>query len=281
MEGTLMNALGNQISFFRQNQNMTQEELADRLGITAQAVSKWERGLSLPDATFLQSLCRILHCSADSLLGIQNQETPSPHSQTVNQEVMKQLCVSQEPLSLTFGLDLTQAFLNDTDQNYCTLIDDCRLKLSQTGILMPVVRLRDDCSLSPNEFQVLSYHRVLYSECLEYADERTIPHMMECIYQTVSEHYDVILNHDLVCRITQNLGTEYPALISGIVPEVLSYRLLYQLLKKLWKHESSFHGGCFLYLIPIIELAEEFVTRTPDITIDKLADKILAELSFF
>lgn len=275
-----MNALGNQISFFRQNQNMTQEELADRLGITAQAVSKWERGLSLPDATFLQSLCRILHCSADALLGTQNQETTSPHSQTVNQEVMKQLCVSQEPLSLTFGHDLAQAFLNDTEQHYCALIDNCRLKLSQMGILMPVVRVRDDCSLSPNEFQILSYHRVLYSECSGHADDRTIPHMMECLYQTVSEHYDVILNHDLVCRITENLSTEYPALISGVVPEVLSYRLLYQLLKKLWKHGSSFRGSCFLYLIPIIELAEEFVTRTPGITVDELADKILAELSF-
>lgn len=67
-----MNSLGNQISFYRQNQNMTQDELASRLGITPQAVSKWERGISLPDATFLQSLCQILHCSADALLGTQH-----------------------------------------------------------------------------------------------------------------------------------------------------------------------------------------------------------------
>ena len=35
------------ISRFRQNQNMTQDEFASRLGVTPQAVSKWERGVSL------------------------------------------------------------------------------------------------------------------------------------------------------------------------------------------------------------------------------------------
>ncbi len=39
--------IGETISRFRQNQNMTQEEFASRLGVTPQAVSKWERGDSL------------------------------------------------------------------------------------------------------------------------------------------------------------------------------------------------------------------------------------------
>lgn len=270
-----MNSLGNQISFYRQNQNMTQDELASRLGITPQAVSKWERGISLPDATFLQSLCQILHCSADALLGTQHQETPSSRSQITNQEVLKQLCFSQEPLSLAFGLDLTQAFLNDKEMNYIALIDDCRLRLAHLGILMPIVRIRDMRELAPNEFQILSYRRILYSERIDNRNEQTIPHMIECLYRTVSEHYDVILNRDLVRLIVENLGREYPALISGIVSGILSYRLLYQLLKKLWEH-----GNCFLHLIPIIELAEEIVTQFPDITIDELASRILSECSF-
>ena len=41
--------LGTKISQCRQNKNMTQEELARRLGITPQALSKWERNLSYPD----------------------------------------------------------------------------------------------------------------------------------------------------------------------------------------------------------------------------------------
>lgn len=268
-----MDSIGSRISFYRQNQNMTQDELANRLGITPQAVSKWERSLSLPDAAFLQSLCQILQCSSDALLGMQSVETQSPRGQIISQDVMKQLCSSQEPLSLVFGLDLAQLFLNDAEKNYITLIDSCRLRLAHSGILMPVVRIRDECGLAANEFQILSYRRILYKECLDSPDVRTIPYMTECLYRTVSEHYDAILNRDLVRLIVENLGTEYPALISGVVPEMLSYRLLYQLLKKLWKH-----GNCFLHLIPIIELAGELVTQTPDITVDGLADKILPEL---
>jgi transcriptional regulator with XRE-family HTH domain len=38
--------IGSRMSVCRQNRNMTQEELANRLGITPQALSKWERGVS-------------------------------------------------------------------------------------------------------------------------------------------------------------------------------------------------------------------------------------------
>ena len=269
-----MNQLGSRISYYRQNQSMTQEELADRLGITPQAVSKWERGQSLPDATFLRQLCGIFHCSADALLGTQDQsENPAAQSQKVNREVMKQLCFSQEPLSLIFGLELTPLFL-DASQNYTDLISDCRLRLARQGILMPIARIRDDFSIAPNEFQVLSCHHVLYSECITRPDDKNVSYMVDRLYDTVSAHYDKILNRDLVRLIAENLGTEYPALISGVVPEKIPYRLLYQILKKLWKN-----GNCFLYLIQIIEITEDLLTQTPDITADDLALHISKELT--
>lgn len=62
------------LSMFRQNKNMTQEELAGRMGVTPQALSKWERGHSLPDILLLKELCRILEISADDLLGIENRK---------------------------------------------------------------------------------------------------------------------------------------------------------------------------------------------------------------
>ena len=42
------NNFSSRLSMFRQNKNMTQEELAGRMGVTPQALSKWERGHSLP-----------------------------------------------------------------------------------------------------------------------------------------------------------------------------------------------------------------------------------------
>ncbi len=41
-----------------------------RIGVTPQALSKWERGQSLPDVSLLTDICQILGCSADYLLGI-------------------------------------------------------------------------------------------------------------------------------------------------------------------------------------------------------------------
>ena len=50
-------------------QGLTQEELADLVNVSFQAVSKWENGNSLPDISTLPLLANILNCSIDSLLG--------------------------------------------------------------------------------------------------------------------------------------------------------------------------------------------------------------------
>lgn len=63
--------IGENISRFRQNRNMTQEEFVSRLGVTPQAVSKWERGASLPDIALLPGICSLLKVRADALLGIE------------------------------------------------------------------------------------------------------------------------------------------------------------------------------------------------------------------
>ena len=68
-----MNYVGDMISKTRQNRNMTQEEFASRLGVTPQAVSRWERGNSLPDISLIKGICDILSISANTLLGIENE----------------------------------------------------------------------------------------------------------------------------------------------------------------------------------------------------------------
>ena len=46
------NCIGDKISEYRQNKGLTQEELAGKIGVTPQALSKWERGQSLPMSDF-------------------------------------------------------------------------------------------------------------------------------------------------------------------------------------------------------------------------------------
>ena len=48
----------------------TQEELAQRIGVSAQAISNWERGVGYPDVTMLPSLAAALGISTDELLGV-------------------------------------------------------------------------------------------------------------------------------------------------------------------------------------------------------------------
>jgi transcriptional regulator with XRE-family HTH domain len=60
--------LGDVIRKYRKDKNMTQEEMAKRLGVTAPAVNKWENGNSFPDITLLSPIARLLHIPLDTLL---------------------------------------------------------------------------------------------------------------------------------------------------------------------------------------------------------------------
>lgn len=55
--------IGNFISLCRKNKKLTQEELAEQLNVSANAVSKWERGVNLPDYSNMQVLCEVLGIS--------------------------------------------------------------------------------------------------------------------------------------------------------------------------------------------------------------------------
>lgn len=50
--------------------NLTQEKLAAAVGVTYQSVSKWENGITMPDLGMIGPLTRVLHVSADVLLGL-------------------------------------------------------------------------------------------------------------------------------------------------------------------------------------------------------------------
>ncbi len=60
--------IGKFIAEQRKREGLTQEQLADQLGITKNAVSKWERGLSLMDLSLLKPLSNILNVSVNEIL---------------------------------------------------------------------------------------------------------------------------------------------------------------------------------------------------------------------
>lgn len=61
--------VGEKISYYRKQKNMTQEQLANQIGISAQAVSGWEREVGYPDIVLLPGISHALGISIDELMG--------------------------------------------------------------------------------------------------------------------------------------------------------------------------------------------------------------------
>ena len=75
---------GKFIANCRKQKNLTQIQLAEKLGITDKAVSKWERGVAMPDSSIMIELCDILGISVNELLsgeknGMENNNQRNEH----------------------------------------------------------------------------------------------------------------------------------------------------------------------------------------------------------
>lgn len=62
--------ISQKISELRKARSLTQEQLGAKLGVSSQAISKWEKGESMPDIMLLPQLCEILGITADALLEV-------------------------------------------------------------------------------------------------------------------------------------------------------------------------------------------------------------------
>ena len=82
------------IKAFRKDRGLTQEELAIRVNVVRQTVSKWEKGLAVPDADMLQKIAEVLEVSVSQLLG--REEEPEKD----RNEVAEQLSRINEQLAI-------------------------------------------------------------------------------------------------------------------------------------------------------------------------------------
>lgn len=66
----------------RKELKLTQAQIAEYIGVSRAAVSKWEKGQSYPDITLLPKLAKLFHLSIDELLGYNSQMTKDEIRQT-------------------------------------------------------------------------------------------------------------------------------------------------------------------------------------------------------
>ncbi len=78
-------SIGKVIRKYRKEKNMTQEEMAVRLGVTAPAVNKWENENSLPDIMLLAPIARLLGISLDTLLSFREELTQEEINGIINE----------------------------------------------------------------------------------------------------------------------------------------------------------------------------------------------------
>ena len=85
------NKIGKFIASLRKEKNLTQQELGNKLFVTDKAVSKWERGLSLPDITLLKQLAKILDVEVNDILDGKKQTTRKINTEEEIAKIKSQL----------------------------------------------------------------------------------------------------------------------------------------------------------------------------------------------
>ncbi|MCM1025228.1 MAG: FHIPEP family type III secretion protein [Roseburia sp.] len=260
---------GGRLAESRRRHGLTQEELAGRLGVTPQALSKWERGSSFPDLGMLAEICGQLGTGADYLLGIAGGGITEDGDQKAQGEILKFLRGSLNPLQLLIGLELVPLF---RDGGFVEKVGGKRRELAAEGILMPVLRIMDQMLLNPKEFMIVAYDNVLYHETLKELPENP-DYIIGKLGEIVRSRYDEILNADILKQMTDNLRAEYPALITDIVPEKISYGLLLDVVRELIRR-----GDSTRYLPRIIEGLEHELREDGSRKASELAERVAARL---
>lgn len=251
----------------RQDRGYTQQKIAEKLGVTPQAVSKWENGTSLPDVEMVRFIAQLLDCTTDYLLNHQASAISQYDQESVQRKMEIENVIQMDVLKLKVGMGLVDMLIEE-NSNHCQKIHDMRMSLGYSmGIIVPTIRLMDDITLGEKEYQIIingrkivaqnesEYPKYFYlrEELLPVAEWRTVwpdgkwmekqiipPEgcveysAMDCIITHLAEvilcHYDQILNRQLTADLVDMVRRRYPAAVEGVVPQKVSLGLLQHVL---------------------------------------------------
>ena len=112
------NTFGSMVAELRKEKGMTQADLAEKMGITDKAVSKWERDLSYPDIASIPRLAEILGVSVDELLSLKR-----PDGEKGKTKTEEDVTLALNSISVAMGIAVVVlAVLDELSQKSGTLM---------------------------------------------------------------------------------------------------------------------------------------------------------------
>ena len=110
-----MNTLGSRLTALRKEKGLTQEQLAEKLGVTNQSVSKWENDINAPDISILIMLADLYDTTVDSLLGREKQPIVSTTTKNIDNLILKIKILSNDndKVNINLPFSLVKVFVKD------------------------------------------------------------------------------------------------------------------------------------------------------------------------
>jgi len=161
--------IGQVIRKYRKENNLTQEEMANRLGVTTPAVNKWENGNSYPDILLLAPIARLLHISLDTLLSYQEDLSDAEIGNIV-QEMDRQLKEDSYEEAFRWAKEIIATYPN------------CKMLIWQLATILDAQRLLQRVP----DAETYDSYIINYYECvLESEDEK----MRTCAADSLFGYY--------------------------------------------------------------------------------------------
>lgn len=270
------------IRTYRKEAGLTQEEMADRLGVTTPAVSKWETGNSNPDIELLAPIARLLHISLDTLLSFREELTPSEIDEIIRE--MDEMFDSEEFEKVyEWALEKVKEYPN------------CNMLIWQVAVMLDARRLVDEhVDLEKYDEQINAW----YERALEDENEEIKCHAADSLfgfylrkkeYEKAEEYLQYFSNKDPMKKIYQGrlykeqgdkenayktfeeiLFSEYQtlnftfSLLTGLALEEGDCRKARYLTEKLGRIAGIFEMGKYHECSPMLEIvcAEKNIAET-------------------
>lgn len=192
--------VGAVIKKYRKEIGLTQEEMANRLGVTTPAVNKWENGNTNPDIELLSPIARLLNISLDTLLSFREKLTNEEISEIVSQMNKK---IDKE------GYDKTFEWISELIKEY----PNCNMLIWQAAVVLDARRITGDCA-NPEVYdeQINAWYETALNDKNEEiqhhaADSLFGFHLRKKNYARAEKYLNYFSEHDPMKKI--NMGRLY------------------------------------------------------------------------